>query len=195
MSPPNETGPLQLVENRFDLDKMRLKQDFAGGAVKKHITTIPIGKPGRFSYIRVHSDPAFHFKTLVLDMKQDRETYLVQEELQEELAEDLTPKIILPTLTKQGTLYLWPIRLPDEKGKLDSWNRSAMQCAKIAMHHWVRIPSNMEAGGYDVIEPRVPIPEPKWPEMDLETMISIAFKHFLIDSLDHPQVRAIRGQD
>ena len=42
MSPPNETGPLQLVENRFDLDKMRLKQDFAGGAVKKHITTIPI---------------------------------------------------------------------------------------------------------------------------------------------------------
>lgn len=191
------TPPLKqpsFVDARFDPTKLRLPQHFAAGAVEKFITTIPIRKPDRFTFIRVHSDEAYHLSTLVLDLKEDRETYLVDESLRDGLAADLVPKILFPTITRQGVLFLWPVRLPDESGKHDAWNRSALEAAQLAMSSWVRVSSNLPLGAYDTIFPTADIPEPVWPDLDLQQMLAIAFKHYFIDSLDHPRLRAIRGE-
>jgi hypothetical protein len=110
------------------------------------------------------------------------------------LATDLVAKIIFPAITRQGVLFLWPVRLPDESGKLDNWNRSALEAAQLAMAGWVRVSSNLPLGGYDVIRPKADFPDPVWPDLDLQQMLAIAFKHFFIDSLEHPRLRAIRGE-
>jgi hypothetical protein len=132
--------------------------------------------------------------TLVLGLKEDRETYVVHASLHHELATDLVPKIIFPAITRQGVLFMWPVRLPDESGKHDAWNRSALEAAHLAMTGWVRVASNLPLGAYDVFQPKVNLPEPKWPDLDLQQMLAIAFNHYFIDSLDHPRLRAIRGE-
>ena len=118
----------------------------------------------------------------------------MDESLRDDLATDLVAKIIFPVITRQGVLFLWPVRLPDESGKLDNWNRSALEAAQLAMAGWVRVSSNQPLGGYDVIRPKADFPDPVWPDLDLQQMLAIAFKHFFIDSLEHPRLRAIRGE-
>ena len=104
------------------------------------------------------------------------------------------PKIIFPVLTRQGVLFLWPVRLPDESGKHDNWNRSALVAAEMATTGWVRVASNLPLGAYDVFTPHAVLPEPAWPDLDLQQMLEIGFKHYFIDSLDHPRLRSIRGE-
>jgi hypothetical protein len=191
LTPPKASN---VGDARFDLAKLRLPQHFSAGAVEKFITTIPIRKPDRFTFIRVHPDEAYHLPTLMFDLKEERETYLVDESLRDDLATDLVAKIIFPVITRQGVLFLWPVRLPDESGKLDNWNRSALEAAQLAMAGWVRVSSNLPLGGYDVIRPKADFPDPVWPGLDLQQMLAIAFKHFFIDSLEHPRLRAIRGE-
>jgi hypothetical protein len=37
-------------------------------------------------------------------------------------------------------------------------------------------------------------PEPKWPETTLEQLLEIAFKGRVIDTMDHPVLRRLRGE-
>ena len=71
---------------RLNLNKLRLSQDFANKVgVKKAIITVPVRKPGRQDFVRVHPDPAMRLETAVLELKDDRETYLVDPDLWSEL--------------------------------------------------------------------------------------------------------------
>ena len=72
----------------LDLDRLRLSQDFADKVgVKKAIITVPVRKPERQWFVRVHPDQAWRLKTLVLELKDDRETYLVDPDLWSELTQ------------------------------------------------------------------------------------------------------------
>ena len=46
--------------NPFDTASLRLDQSLAGTVgVKKLLTTVPVRKPNRQDFVRVHPDPAF----------------------------------------------------------------------------------------------------------------------------------------
>src|SRR5215472_18578542 len=64
--------------NPFDLSKFRLKQDFieTGGA-KKVLLIVPVRKPNPQSFIRVRPEPEFRATWAVIELKDDRERYLV----------------------------------------------------------------------------------------------------------------------
>ena len=73
----------------FDLDSLRLSQDFASAVgVKPLITTVPVKKPSKEWFVRTHPDPAYRLQTAVLELKEDRETYLVSPALWPELADE-----------------------------------------------------------------------------------------------------------
>jgi hypothetical protein len=38
------------------------------------------------------------------------------------------------------------------------------------------------------------MPEPEWPELGFWELIKIAFRDHLVDSIDHPVVKRLRGQ-
>jgi hypothetical protein len=65
--------------NPFDPASLRLDQSFADTVgVKKLLTTVPVGKPGRQEFVRVHRDPMFRLTpAAIIEVKEDREVYLV----------------------------------------------------------------------------------------------------------------------
>jgi hypothetical protein len=85
---------------------------------------------------------------------------------------------------------LWPVALPDESGRQNSWHESAMAIAEEAKAHWIRLLSG--AGGYSTILGAM-ADEPVWPNMSFGDLVKTAFRAKLIDSLDHPKLRQLRG--
>lgn len=179
----------------FDLSRLRLSQDFgASVGVKKVISTIPVRKPDRQWFVRVHEDAQFRLETAILEIKEDRETYLVEPALWPELAGEIVPKVLLTAINRQGVVFLWPVRLPGEDGRQEAWNASALEAANLATRGWVRIAANMSLGAYEVFQANANLPEPVWPEIGLEQIIRVAFKDRFIKDLEHPVLRKLRGE-
>jgi len=96
MTNKNENHETSLNGNSeiFDLSKLALPQDFSEFAgVKKILTTVPVKKPNRQDFIRVHSGEDWSFQTAVLELKEERETYLVHADLWHELPGEIIPKV------------------------------------------------------------------------------------------------------
>ena len=183
-----------MSNDKFDLERLRLSQDFQNRVgVKKAILTVPVRKPDRQWFIRVHPDPAWHLETAVLELKEERETYLVDPDVHAELPGELVPKVLVTAVNRQGVVFIWPLRIPDEDGRGNAWHRSALEAADLAKTMWVRIAANMSLGAYDVFEATADLPDPDWPETGFSSLVDIAFKERYIRSLDHPVIRRLRG--
>lgn len=181
--------------NPFDPKNLRLSQDFAASTgVKKLLTTIPVRKPNKQDFVRVHPDSSFQLETAVLEFKEERETYLVAPHLWSELVGELTPKVLLTAINRQKVVFIWPIRLPGEDGRHDEWNASALEAAQMAQKSWVRVSANMNLGAYDVFEASANLPEPEWGDIDFSKILEIAFKGRFIQDLDHAAIRRLRGE-
>lgn len=179
----------------FNPAALRLSQNFADSVgVKKLVTTVPVRKPNKQDFVRVHPDAAFRLETAVLEFKEDREHYLVAPHLWADLAGEITPKVLFTTINRQKVLSVWAIRLPNADGKHDEWNASALEAAQMAQKSWVRVSANMNLGAYDVFEASAALPEPEWGDMDFTKILEVAFKGRYIDNLDHPALRRLRGE-
>jgi hypothetical protein len=182
----------------FDPARLRLSQDFATTlGVKKLLLTVPVRKPAKEWFIQVHAGEEYRLQTAVIELKEDREMYLVDRTLWAELATSeatFGQRAIYTAANRQGTVFLWPIRLPGSDGKLDEWNISALDAAQRAAGNWVRIAANMNLGAYDVFEARAELPDPEWPAESFHDLLRIAFKNKFIDSLEHPVLKRLRGE-
>ena len=179
----------------FDLANIRLTQDFSSTiGVKKRITTIPVRKPTRQEFVRVHPDTAYHLDTAVVELKAEHETYVVAPDLWPEVSSELIPKRLVLTMTRQNVLTLWPIRLPGEDGRIDPWNQSAMVAADRASQCWVRVSSDRHLGAYELFEAPADLPEPEWPDITFQEVLDIAFRGRQIDDINHPVLKQLRGE-
>jgi hypothetical protein len=180
----------------LDLDALRLPQNFGAVAgVKKVITTIPVRKPNNQSYVRVRSGDAWRMSAAILQLKEDGECYLVIPALYSELAQEVRPKLLYTAVTRDGNPFLWPVNLPGEDGRLDAWSQSAHTAATMAEASWIRLVANRTVGAYDVMEATGLASETaSWPELTFPEMVNLAFRDRLIDSLDHPLVKRLRGE-
>jgi hypothetical protein len=184
--PPND---------QFDLDRLRLSQDFAEEiGVKKAIVTVPVRKPNRQSFIRIHPDQSWRLETAVLELKDERETFLVEPELWPDLMGEIVPKVLFTAITRQRVVFLWPVRLPGADGRIDEWNRSALEAAHLAIDGWVRVAANMSLGGYEVYQASADLPKPEWPDIGFRGLLEVAFKDRFIRTVDHPVIRRLRGE-
>src|SRR3954449_9336406 len=80
----NNTSP---APNPFDPASLRLSQSFADTVgVKKLLTTVPVRKPNRQDFVRVHPDPSFRLSpAAIIELKEDREVFLVRPDMAVEL--------------------------------------------------------------------------------------------------------------
>jgi len=181
----------------LDVGSLRLSQDFATAiGVKRALLTVPVRKPSKEWWVQTHPDPAYRIETAVLELKEDRETYLVAPPLWNELAAEATfsPRALFTAMTRQKVVFLWPIRLPAPDGKHDEWNRSALEAAVMAQGQWVRVAANMSLGAYDVFQTSASLPDPEWPEVPFEQLLKTGFKGKYINTLDHPVLQRLRGE-
>jgi len=145
--PPKTTSAAgEPTPDPFDPERLRLTQNFAvSTGVQKLLTTVPVRKPAKEWWIQTHPAENYRIQTAVLELKEDREIYLVDPTLWPALAMERTfsPRLLVTTINRQGILFLWPIRLPGSDGKIDNWSRSALEAAQAASGTWVRVASNM----------------------------------------------------
>jgi len=185
-----------------NLEELRVSQDHLGAVgLKKQLITVPVRKPSREWFVRVHPDPDYRLETAVVELKEEGEIYLVDKSLWPELVCESTfhYKAFFSAISRPGNVpFLWPIRMPGEDGKLDSWNESATEIAtSIATKEWTRCVSNRYLGAY---EPQIASAsdswgEPQWPDMPFNELLRLAFKNALIDTVDHPVLRRLRGEE
>jgi hypothetical protein len=63
------------------------------------------------------------------------------------------------------------------------------------MTTWVRVVANQGAGFNDILVADEDLGDPKWPDLPYTEILRIAFRsEGIINSLDHPIVKKLRGQ-
>jgi hypothetical protein len=189
-------GASTAAPDPFDPASLRLSQDFAALGVKKALLTVPVRKPDKTWWVRVHPDDAYALQTAVIELKEERETYLVTPALWPGLAAEaaFSPRALFTAVNRQGVLFCWPARLPGADGRLDAWSQSQLEAIQKARKGWVRVAANMTLGAYEVWEAPGDLGEPDWPDKPFRELLALAFKGKLIDSPDHPVLRKLRGE-
>jgi hypothetical protein len=187
--------PNAAVPDPFAPENLRLSQSFTESVgVRKVLTCVPVRKPGTQDFVRVRPEPEYRENFPIVELKDDREEYIVTARLVPELIGEVVSKTLFTTINKQGTVFFWPVRLPGPDGKDLDWWRSGREAAERATRTWVRVKANMNLGAYDVFEAASTLSEPEWPGLGFWDLIKIAFRDHLIDSLDHPVIKRLRGQ-
>jgi hypothetical protein len=126
-------------------------------------------------------------------VKEDREVYLVTREVVPAVPGEFAPVTLFTSISRQGTLFLWPVRLPNSQGKHNEWHRSAAEGAERAMKKWVRVTASMSLGAYEIFEASGELSEPVWPEYSFQEILKVAFRDRLVDRPDHPLVQRLQG--
>src|SRR5262249_5463679 len=151
----------------FAPENLRLGQNFTETVgVKKLLKTIPVRKPGPQDFVRVHPNPEYRENFPIIELKDDREEYIVAGALRGELAAEIISKTLFTAINRQGTVFLWTIRLPGPDGRDLNWWRSGREAASLATTKWVRVKANTNLGAYDIYEAQGTLSEPEWPELD-----------------------------
>jgi hypothetical protein len=183
-------------DDPFDPANFKVSQDYmATAGVKKATTVVRVTKPDKTWFVRVNPDPTYQMTAYLFELRDESETYLIRPDMLPEMGDMAIPKAIYTAKTRQGLVFLWPVKLPDADGKIDDWNKSAMEGASIARDSWVSIRSNRSAGFYDVLEAAVTLSEPDWSDLPpFRKLLEVAFTGKVIDSADHPVLKRLRGE-
>jgi hypothetical protein len=182
--------------NPFNPTSLRLNQSFADTVgVKKLLTTVPVRKPNRQDFVRVHPDPQYRLTpTAIIEVKEDREVYLVTPSLAQNLPGEFSVVTLYLAINRQDVLSVWPVKLPGPDGKHNEWHRSALEGAERAMGAWVRVTANTSLGAYEIREATGELPAPQWPAYSLDEILRVAFRDRIVDRADHPLLQRLRGE-
>lgn len=178
----------------FDLNNLRLDQSFVEGAgAKKLLTTVPVRKPHQQDFVRVHPSPEYRATFAAIEVKDDREYYLLLPNIAKELPGEFAMVTIHTAINRQGVVFLWPVRLPSPDGKENDWVRSMREAADRALTHWIRMKANMSLGAYDIYEAESTISDPTWPDLPFQELVRIGFRDRLVNHMEHPLIKRLRG--
>ena len=183
-NPANETST--------DFSRFRLSQNFGNvSGVRKKLTTVPVRKPGKTQWVRVH--PEKKMDTMLLPYPESGgDLYLVEPEFQAEVEQLAKAYRLILAIDRQGDPFFWPVALPDESRPLN-WHLSALEAANNAELEWTRIQANMNIGAYEILAAEGDLEDPEWPELSMDELLDIAFKNKIINRSDHLVLLQLRG--
>ena len=183
------------IPDPFDIASLRLNPSFLETAgVKKLLTTVPARRPNPQDFVRVHPDPAYRENFAMIELKDDREDFLVRPEILPELTGEVVYKTLFTAINRQGIVFLWPVKLPAPDDRKTEWPRSAREAAELAMTRWIRMKANMSLGAYEITLAESVIAEPVWPDLSFQELVRIAYRDRMITAIDHAVIKRLRGQ-
>jgi hypothetical protein len=177
----------------FDLDALRAPQEYEEliGA-KRALVVVPVRKPHSQEWVRTHPAPEYQMAVFILSVEAERTDCVVVPKMVDVVGPEARRVLLVTTLNRQQDCFLWPVRLPSD-GKRNDWNESALEGAHLAARQWVRLASNQTARHYDIHVAPMQHGDPEWPDATFAELVSIAFKHRIIDSPEHPVVKRLHG--
>jgi hypothetical protein len=194
VEPTAAAAPAAAAPDPFDISGLRLNPSFLETAgVKRLITTVPVKKPSPQDFVRVHPAEEYRDNFAMIDLKDDREEYVVHSTIMRELTGEVVYKTVFTAVNRQGVVFLWPVRIHPPDERKNEWPRSAREAAELAMKQWVRMKANMSLGAYEITVSESVIADPVWPELSFQDLVRVAFRERVITTLDHPVVKRLRG--
>jgi hypothetical protein len=192
---PNGEPARDTSFNPFDLESLRLDASYLSQPVaKKLLTVVPIRRPHKQDFIRVHPGEDYRFPAALLEMHGDREIYLVPPPFISELGENQHyPAVLYLYVNRQKVPALWPVKLPAPDGRQNQWHTSAAEAAEMAMTSWIQVVPNMNLGAYQILQAQAQLSDPEWPDLPFNEILKIAFKDRIIDGPDHLVIKRLRG--
>ena len=183
----------QEQDDPFKPENLRLNQAALQSAVAKRLLiTVPVKKPHRQDFIRVH--PGEDYRLDVALMECERDIYCLAPSVCAELTEsEYFTATLHVAINRQKVVFLWPVKLPGTDGRQMDWHISSADAAEAAKKKWVRMTANMDLGAYEVFEAVADYGEPEWPAQSMWELLKIAFKNRLIQSVDHQIIQKLRG--
>jgi len=178
----------------FDPAALRVSADMEI-ATEKVLTAVPVRKPRRDEFFRVHSDEEFTLDVLAVerDDGMDRETYIVTPACADAVVEVARKVRLFTCISKRGTVFLWPAKLPVEGSAGRRYSETALRIAEEAKALWVRMWGDRALGGYAMVRAKGNLEEPKWPDKEFRALLRIAFQDRIVDRPDHPLIRELAG--
>ena len=191
--PPMSKEEPPAASQPTDFSQFALSQNF-GSQIKvaKRLTTVPVRKPSKTQWFRIHPEYKLDAPLLKYGDSGD-DYYLVVSSLADQLIDVAQAFRLVVGVDRQGVVFVWPLRLPDADRPL-AWHLSALEAASHAEVQWTRIQANMSLGAYEIRTAEGITDEPKWPEMSRDEILDIAFKNKIIDRLDHLVLQQLRGE-
>ena len=182
------------MTTKFNFETLKLPQNFSDRiGVKKLLTSINVRKPNKQEFFRVRAEEEFRRDLALIEFEEDSNFYAVAPELVADLSDVLKPTTLFTAITRQGTPFLIPVRLPGPDGiSFPAWD-SRRAAVERAMDEWLRVQWNRESSGYDIFVAPALKDEPAWPDMSLNDLLKLAFQGRLIESQDHLVIRKLKG--
>ncbi|GAH61280.1 unnamed protein product, partial [marine sediment metagenome] len=176
----------------MDINKFKvspLQQDIN---LSRQILRIPCKKPDKRRFFRVH--PEMYTFLYLTEWVEDGENYLVSPDMVPVVGENAHQfKVYLGMYHPTHTLFLFPVRQPDPKGRSwPAWDGQETAC-QTAMTKWVRMEWVQDASSYELINASGEIEDPPWPDKTLDEILAIAFSGNVITDIDHPVIKSLKG--
>lgn len=169
------------------LEPLRIDQPGMSDSVP--VPSVPkICKPGKQTFFRVLGDESdwhtYNFFVPEGDMGQS--VYLVAPDVAAALGAVVSQKRLVPCITLDGDIFFWPMAVSDRP---NSWSDSARVIAGEAQTEWRRMVPDNKAKEYRAWKPRIPKPDPVWPDdVEMYSLLLKALEGKIIESIDHPEV-------
>lgn len=191
---PPATQMATAAPDPFDPSQFAANSTIVGDAgVVKQLVVCPVRKPNKQEFVRVHPDPKYRLEVHIIELKNERELYLVMPSVAAALPGETRSVTLTLTVNRQGSAFLWPVPTPSLRGRENDWHTSARAGATHGVTNWVKLVSN--SGSYDVLAAPGALGNPVWPNNSMRDLLAIAFgETFTIRDLSHPVIKRLLGQ-
>jgi hypothetical protein len=179
----------------FDLDALKLSQDFSDLGVQKVLLRVPVRKPSRQEFFRTRPGADYRLDTAIIELKAEQEYYLISPELRATFFDEIKPVRLVTSITRQGNVFLLPITLPGPDGRSNSWWDSAREIAERAETCWCKMVPDKDLGAYQCYEGAPDLPDPAWPDKPFQELVRLAFGNGqMIQDVEHPVIKRLLGR-
>jgi len=176
------------------LSNLRLPDTYSASGGDMLPLKASFGKMNKYRFCRVHPGVEYKLRCLLVDDKENGETYLATSNMAGHLGSLATAKIIRLAVDNSGVPKLIGEPDIDPSGRGNLWQSSYKDAIKHAEKDWVRVEAKMKAGQYEITKSTNDLGEPKWPNQSMEELIKDSFSGRIIESADHPYISQIQGR-
>jgi hypothetical protein len=189
---PKKEAKEDIQLSGFNLDEFKAKPLDPRAQRKKTILTMPVGKPSKQHFFRVHKK--LEYPAYVLDWEDERISYLITPQIAELIPNQVKYKILYVAIYETGSPFLLSVIQPDSEGRWNNWHQSLSEAVTLAKKQWIRLEADLTTQGYNIIHAIGDYGAPEWPNMTIEQYLAIAFKNTQIKDENHPRIKELFGQ-